>query len=91
MAYDYSVVDASVNSTTVHDGPAILYGLYVNTALSANDLPIKDGSATVVTLAASAGVGTHLDFGEGIRVGSSLVVDPDDAATGSVTVFYSKG
>lgn len=83
----YSVVDVSNNSTTVYNGPALLFGIYVNTVLSAHALPIKDGSTTVVSLAASSAVGTNPSF-PGIRFETSLVVDPDDAATGSVTVAY---
>lgn len=84
---DYEVVDVSVNSTTVYDGPAILYGVYVNTALSAHALPIQDGSTTVVSIAASAAVGTNETF-PGIKFNTSLIVNPNDAATGSVTVAY---
>lgn len=83
----YKVVDVGDNSTTVFDGPALLFGVYVNTVLSAHALPIKDGSTTVVSLAASAAVGTNPSF-PGIRFETSIVVDPDDAATGSVTVAY---
>ena len=83
----YAVVDVSVNSTTVYTGPCLLYGVYVNTALSAQALPIADGSTTVVSIAASAAVGTNITF-PGIKFDTSLVVDPNDAATGSVTVAY---
>ena len=83
----YSVVDVSDNSTTVYDGAALLFGVYVNTALSAQALPIVDGSTTVVSIAASAAVGTNQTF-PGIRFETSLIVDPDDSATGSVTVAY---
>lgn len=83
----YAVVDVSTNSTTVYDGPALLFGVYVNTALSAHALPIVDGATTVVSIAASAAVGTNTTF-PGIRFEASLIVDPNDAATGSVTVAY---
>ena len=83
----YSVVDVSVNSTTVYSGPCILYGVYVNTALSAHALPIADNTTTVVSIAASAAAGTNITF-PGIRFETSLIVDPNDAATGSVTVAY---
>lgn len=83
----YSVVDVSVNSTTVYNGPAILLGAYVNTALSAHVLPIKDNATTVCSLPASAAAGSVYSF-PGIRFETSLVVDPDDAATGNVTIAY---
>jgi len=83
----YSVVNVADNTTTVYDGPALLFGVYVNTALSANALPIQDSSTTVVSIAASAAVGTNITF-PGIRFETSLIVNPDDAATGSVTIAY---
>jgi hypothetical protein len=86
----YSVVDVSANDTTVYSGPALLLGVYVNTALSAHVLPIKDGGTsgtTVVSVAASAAAGTNITF-PGIRFETSLVVDPNDSATGSVTIAY---
>lgn len=83
----YAVVNVADNSTTVYNGPALLFGVYVNTALSAHALPIVDGSTTVVSIAASAAVGTNITF-PGIRFETSLIVDPNDAATGSVTVAY---
>lgn len=83
----YSVVDVSNDSTTVSSVPAILYGVYVNTALSAHALPITDGSTTVVTIPASSAAGTIITF-PGIRFETSLIVDPNDAATGSITLAY---
>lgn len=83
----YKVVDVADNSTTVYNGPAILFGVYVNTVLSAHALPLLDGATTVVSIAASAAVGTNITF-PGIRFETSLIVDPNDAATGSVTVAY---
>ena len=86
---EYAVVDVSDNSTTVFDGPCILYGLYVNTILSNHALPIQDGSTTVVTVVAQAAVGTNILF-PGISFGTSLVVNPNDAATGNVTVAFRR-
>lgn len=83
----YGVVDVADNSTTVLDGPCKVYGIYVNTNLSANALPIKDGSTTVATLPASAGAGDFFDL-FGVTFENSLVVDPDDAATGNISVIY---
>jgi hypothetical protein len=85
----YAVVDVSVNSTTVVNGPAILYGVYVNTGLSAQVLPIQDGSSTVVSVAASAPAGDSVAVSDtGIIFETSLIVNPDDAATGEVVVVY---
>lgn len=85
--YLYAVVDVADDSTTVYNGPAVLAGVYVNTGLSAHALPIADGSTTVVTIPASASAGAMYTF-PGIKFATSLVVDPNDSATGSVTVVY---
>jgi predicted transcriptional regulator len=84
---EYAVVNVADNSTTVYTGPCILYGVYVNTVLSAHVLPIQDGSTAIVSLAASAAAGTNVTL-PGIRFNTSLIVNPDDAATGSVTIAY---
>jgi hypothetical protein len=84
----YTVVDVADNSTTVSAAPAMFYSIHVNTALSAHALPILDGSATIANLAASSGVGTNL-VTTGIPCLTSLIVDPNDAATGSVTVVWA--
>lgn len=86
----YSVVDVANNDTTVYSGPCLLFGVYVNTALSAHANPFKDGGTsgtTVVTLPASAAAGAMYSF-PGIRFETSLVFDPDDSATGNITVAY---
>ncbi len=83
----YSVVNVATDSTTISTAPAILYGVYVNTALSAHALPIVDSATTVVTIPASAAAGSIYTF-PGIRFETSLIVDPDNSATGSITVAY---
>lgn len=84
----YAVVNVADNVTTVHGDRALLYGVYVNTALSAHALPIQDGTTAVITLPASTAAGTLIEL-PGLEFGTSIVVDPDDAATGNVTLFYS--
>lgn len=87
---NYTVVDLSTNSTTVSAAPAMLTGIYVDTALSAQACPIKDDTTTVFSLPASTPVGAF-DFGNqgsAVKFATSLVVDPDDAATGTVVVFW---
>ncbi|MHB1326869.1 MAG: hypothetical protein ACYC2K_01585 [Gemmatimonadales bacterium] len=83
----YAVVNVADDTTTVYTGPCLLFGVYVNTALSAQALPIQDGSTTVVSIAASAAVGTNITF-PGIKFNTSLVVNPNDAGSGSVTIAY---
>jgi hypothetical protein len=86
---DYAVVDVSDNTTTVYTGPCMLYGIYVNTILSAHVCPVTDGATTVVTLVASAAAGTSILY-PGIRFETSLIVNPHDSATGSIVVAYRK-
>lgn len=83
-----AVVDVATDSTTVFTGRCYLYGVYINTALSAHALPIKDDTTTIVTLPASAAAGTHFPL-PGIQFATSLVLDPNDAATGNVTLAYA--
>lgn len=86
---EYAVVSVNDNSTTVFNGPAILYGVYVNTALSAEAVPITDGATTVVSIPASSAAGVSILY-PGIRFGTSLIVNPNDASTGSITVAYRR-
>ncbi len=83
----YAVVDVANDITTVFDGPCLLLGVYVNTALSAHALPIQDNATAVVTLPASLAAGQYVPL-PGVRIETKLVVDPNDAATGNITVFY---
>ena len=84
---DYAVVPVADDTTTVYTGACMIYGVYINTVLSAQVLPIKDGTTTVVTIPASAAAGAHYPL-PGIRFETSLIVDPDNAATGNITVAY---
>lgn len=84
----YAVVDVSDNSTTVYADPCRLRGIIVETGLSAHACPVKDGSTTVGNIPASAVVGQWFDFFD-MRMETSLVIDPNDSGTGSLTVVYS--
>lgn len=87
---DYAIVVVDDNSTTVFTGPCIVYGVYVNTVLSAHACPIQDGTTAVITLPASLAAGTNLIFPSGIRFNTSLIVDPNDSATGNITITYRR-
>jgi hypothetical protein len=76
------------------------HGVYINTALSAHALNIVDYNATVspeasVTLAvipASATAGSTYEFPGGLKATHSLrITTTNAAATGDVTVMWSKG
>lgn len=85
----YTVVNVADDSTTVSSSPAILYSIHVNTVLSAHALPVLDASTTVLSLAASSAVGTNLSWPNGIPFTTSLIVDPDNSGTGSVTLVWA--
>lgn len=82
-----AVVDLATDSTLVFNGPCLLVGVYVNTVLSAHACPIQDDATAVVTLIASLAAGSQVDC-RGVKLSTSLVVNPDDIATGNITVFY---
>lgn len=83
-----SVQDVSVDGpTTIHDGPALLFGVYVNTVLSAHVVTLNDAATVKLTLPASLAAGSEKDF-HGARFETSLVIAPNASSTGSVTVFY---
>lgn len=73
--------------TTIHNGPALLLGIYVNTVLSAHTVLLKDGTAARITLPASLAAGSEKDF-KGARFETSLVIQPNASSTGEIVVFY---
>jgi len=81
-------VNVADDSTTVSAVPALLNAIFINTALSAQPLLIKDGTTTVYTIPASAAAGTRFVFGP-TRFNTSLIVDPDNSGSGSITVEYA--
>lgn len=85
----YASVDLSNDVTTITAVPCLVGGAIVTTALSAHACPIQDATTPVLTLPASSAVGTMISFDpNGVRFETSLVVDPDNAATGVISVFY---
>ena len=87
---EYLIVDLSVDSTSVTTGPAILYGIYVNTILSAQDVSIQNSTiTTLISIQASTAAGTNFNF-PAVSFPDSLVINPDNAATGSILVIFRK-
>lgn len=76
----------TANSEQIYNGPCLLYGIYVTTAISAHVTVIKDGTTAVLSLPASAAAGSMYTF-PGIRFETSLELDPDDATTTGVLTF----
>jgi len=87
VEWKYAVVDLADNSTTIETVACLVNAAYINTATSAQACLIKDDTAMVYTIPASATAGNRYGFGP-TRFETSLVVDPDDSATGSITVEY---
>jgi len=81
----YTTVAVDADSTVVFNGPAKLLGVYVNVAMSAATLLLKDGADTVIVLPASLAAGTSKDF-PGVVFETSLVIS--SAGTGEVAVFW---
>lgn len=84
----YSSVDLANDLTTIASVPCLIGGYEVTTVLSAQPCPIKDSSATVLSIPASSAVGAFRELRRPIRTTTNLVVDPDNAATGIVTIVY---
>jgi hypothetical protein len=83
----FTSVNLATDVTVVTTRPAKLLGAYVTTAMSAQACPIEDGGGTVVAaLPASSAVGSDINC-YGV-VMSGITVNPDDAATGVITVIY---
>jgi hypothetical protein len=86
--WKYSVQDTSTNGpTTILNVPALVQAVYINTALSAHTVVLKDGGTAVYTIPGSAAAGNKYGFGP-TRFETSLVIDPDDSSTGNVTIEY---
>jgi len=84
--WKYAVVNLADNSTTVSSKPALLHAIYVNTAFSAHQVSVEDAATAVFLLPAGSPIGDKFCFNT--RFETSLIIDPDDAATGNITVMY---
>ena len=83
--------DLSTNDTEIHAGPVQLVGVHVHTTLSAHDCPLKDGGTSgteLLNIPASTAAGTWIEGGN-MRFDTTLHIDPNDSATGQVTVVYT--
>src|SRR3990167_1198075 len=84
----YSVQDVSNNVTIIYAHPCIYYGAVVTTVLSAAVVVVQDVSTIIDAFAASSAVGTLHALPAGIRCDTNLTINPDDASTGIMTVYY---
>ena len=87
-----AAVDLADDTTTVHTGAGRLLGWIINTIFSGHVLMNKDDTTVIFTLPATSAVtGIYQPIGpngEGIEFLTSLVVDPDDSASGDITLVY---
>lgn len=87
-------------TTQIYEGPCRLFGIYVNTVLSAHTAAIRNYSlaqsplptaVTLVTLPASLAAGTNLTF-PGIEFSNGLnVLAGNVAMTGNITLSIKRG
>ncbi len=79
------------DTTTVLATAAVVKGVYINTTMSAHACNINNGSNTLLVIPAGSTAGTTIDFaGErGVLFDTNLIIDPDNAATGDITIFYN--
>jgi len=84
-----SVVDVSTNSTDVSSSqPALLFGVYVNTAIATEAVGLHDGAGgtELITLPIGLAAGTKIEF-KGIKFNTALFVE-SGLATGSITLEW---
>lgn len=82
-----TVVTLAGSNVNVTTAPARLGGVYVNVALSAHAIDLKSGATTLFTIPASAAAGTFYPI-TGATFPSSLIVAPNAAGTGSISVLW---
>lgn len=83
-------VDLSTDSTTVYTGACFIKEIHVSVGLSAHLTLIKDDTTTYFGLPASAAAGANYQYGGevGVPFATSLIIDPDNSGTGTITVVW---
>ncbi len=88
MEWLHAVVSCvSAATTTINDRPTLVYGYYVNTALSAHQADLRDNGATVFKTAKSMAEADAAQLGP-TRFETNCVVVCDAGMTGNFTVLY---
>lgn len=87
--FTYAVTSPLTTGVVVTTGPAKLWRVYVNAALSAHAVTINDGTTMQVTLPASAAAGSNYEFG-GIPFDTAMRVGVNTAGAGSITILYTE-
>ena len=88
LEWKHASVDLGANITTIEAVPCLFKGYAVTSVTSAHVCLIQDSTTPIVAIPASSAAGAKDLFDEGVRFETSLIVDPDDAATGTVSIFY---
>lgn len=88
--WTYTIVDLSTDAAAAVSGglPAVLGNIWVDVVMSAHACPIINGAATVFSLPASSAAGTAFTWCKGTIFTTSLVVNSNDAATGTIVVQW---
>jgi hypothetical protein len=92
--WTYTTIDLSTDAANAVSGglPAVIGNIWVNAVLSAHACPILDGATTIYSLPASAPVttteATAFTFLKGTICATSLIVNSNDAATGTIVVQW---
>lgn len=88
-ACNATLVDVSNNTYTIHTGSGKVLGFNVETALSAHNNIIADGTSPLAVTTVSLAKGTTVLYPNGgIKFNTSLIVDADDSATGKIIVYW---
>lgn len=85
----FQSVNLSSDITTVYTGAGYIIGFYVNVSPGVGTTLIKDGTNAIISIPVGLTAGTWIPLGD-IEFLTSLVVDPDNSATGSITIVYQK-
>ena len=82
-------LDGTNTDTTVSTTRTIVRGVYVSTTLSSQAVVLKSGSTTICSIPGGTFGGTWIPLGD-VAFTSGLVVSPNAAATGDLTVVYKQ-
>lgn len=83
----HTSVALATNLTTIATSPVLYAGVVVTSVMSAHALLITDGSTVVDAVPATSAAGTNT-FSQVPVMMSALYIDPNDAATGTVSVRW---
>jgi len=84
----HGLVDLSDDSTTVSAVPCRIWGISCTTVLSNHICPVQDDAVVVLSLPALWAAASWISL-PGDFYATSLVVNPNVAATGDIVVYYS--